>query len=169
MLLIEYKPILKGIIYLIENIQNHKKYIGKTSNNDFYKYIKDHFKNAENKSDLKDSKNGKYLYNAIRKYGRQNFTWKILGEIFGFGEKELRQNLNEAEIDCIYHFRTFGSDGEHKDDIYGYNCTKGGDGISKGSIPWCAGKTKKTDIRLQKLSEKRIKTFLDEFNYRRMS
>jgi hypothetical protein len=40
--------------------------------------------------------------------------------------------LNEAEIACIYYFRTFGADGEHEDNIYGYNRTIGGDGIGKG-------------------------------------
>ncbi len=119
----------KGYIYLIENIQNRKKYIGKTSDENPEKYIKNHFSNALKNKDLKENKKGKRFYNAIRKYGVQNFKWKILGEIYGLTYKELNDNLNVAEIACIYHFRTFGADGIHKDEIYGYNMTIGGDGI----------------------------------------
>ncbi len=118
----------KGVIYLIENIQDRMKYIGKTTSKNPEKYIKNHFNSAKRKDDLKRNSKGKYLYNAIRKYGVQNFKWRILGEIYSLSEKELKENLDEAEIDCIYHFRTFGADGENEDSIYGYNRTKGGDG-----------------------------------------
>lgn len=137
----------KGVIYLIENIQNHKKYIGKTSENNPIKYIEDHFNNA-----LNGKQPNKYLYNAIRKYGIQNFKWRILGEVYGSTEKELNDNLNEAEIETIYFYRTFGSDGEHFDDIYGYNKTKGGDGVV-GNTSWCKGLTKETSSILKKNGE----------------
>jgi hypothetical protein len=129
-LLISY--FYRGIIYQIINIQNRKSYIGKTSDENSIEYIENHFKNAFKKDDLKENRNGRHFYNAIRKYGRQNFKIIILGEIYGDSIEKFKQNLNEAEIACIYHFRTFGSDGEHADSIYGYNMTKGGDGWYKG-------------------------------------
>jgi hypothetical protein len=126
----------KGVIYLIENIQNHKKYVGKTGDENPENYIEDHFRNAVLKYDKLYSKfkRGKYLYNAIRKYGIQNFKWRILGEVYATSIKELNDNLNEAEIETIYFYRSYGTDGEHFDDIYGYNMTKGGEG-TKGRIP----------------------------------
>jgi SOS response regulatory protein OraA/RecX len=156
----------KGVIYLIENIQNHKKYIGYTSNKNPEKYIENHFKDALKRKDLKKNPKGKYLYNAIRKYGKENFKWRILGEVYETFNNSLKENLDEAEIECIYFYRTFGSDGEHEDNIYGYNRTKGGDGVDKGTIPWIKGLTKNTSEIIRRSSEKlsktRIQLFLDE-------
>lgn len=122
MLLIPY--FYKGVIYQIVNIQNRKSYIGQTTNKYPIKYIESHFKTAL----FTTYKYKKYFYQAIRKYKRENFKIIILGEVFGNTIKELNKNLNDAEKICIFHFRTFGSDREHYDNIYGYNMTKGGDG-----------------------------------------
>ena len=108
-----------GCIYKITNIMNGKCYIGQTTW-EYEKYIKDHFKNA---SRNKDGGN-KYFYKAIRKYRKRNFKWEILGFC------DSKEELNEAEIEAIWFFRSFGSDGEKIDSIYGYNLTKGGEGIS---------------------------------------
>lgn len=115
-----------GYIYLIQNIQNNKVYIGKTADKNPIKYVNDHFASALRKKDK--TPNGKYLYNAIRKYGKENFKCKILGKITSRHIRNLNKKINEAEIECILFFRSFGSDGEHQDEIYGYNQTKGGDG-----------------------------------------
>lgn len=117
-----------GVIYQIINIQNNKSYIGKTTNNDYYEYIEKHFKNAFKEGDLKKNNKGKYLYNSIRKYGRENFKVIILGVLVSYNKKYLNYKLNEAEKESIWLFRTFGSNGINKDNIYGYNLTKGGDG-----------------------------------------
>ena len=122
-----------GYIYLIQNIQNNKIYIGKTVKNPI-KYIKKHFQYA-----LREASPTKYFYNAIRKYGKENFKIKILGEIISRSIRNLNKKLNQAEIECIFHFRSFGSNGINYDDTYGYNQTKGGDGWQKGSIPWNKG------------------------------
>ncbi|MDD5651559.1 MAG: GIY-YIG nuclease family protein [Candidatus Nanoarchaeia archaeon] len=114
----------KGVIYQIINIQNRKSYIGYTSNKNPEKYIKKHFRNALNNID----KNTRDFYLAIREFGIQNFKWRILGEIYENNKEKLFESLNAAEISCIYHFRTFGADGIHKDEIYGYNMTPGGEG-----------------------------------------
>lgn len=120
----------KGVIYCVENIQNHKKYIGKTSVKNYFKYIENHFKNA-----FKSENQWKDFYKAIVKFGKENFKIIILGEIYEDSKEKLFASLNQAEIDCIYHFRTFGYDNIHKDDIYGYNMTKGGDGGRGVSSP----------------------------------
>jgi hypothetical protein len=117
----------KGTIYQAINIQNKKSYIGKTSN-PFEDYKNDHIYNALNNIEKKKNKRQKYFYNAIRKYGPDNFKWIILGEVFGDTKLELKKELNKYEIESIWVFRTFGSNGEKQDGIYGYNQTKGGDG-----------------------------------------
>ena len=119
-----------GVIYKITNIQSNKCYIGKTSAIDYVNYINTHFKNALTHKDITiDKKEGKYLYNSIRKYKKENFKIKILGYCFSLEE------LNESEIEAIWLYRSFGSDGENEDSIYGYNRTKGGDGGKLTSIP----------------------------------
>lgn len=132
-----------GIIYKITNIQNKKCYIGKTTKKDYLKYIDGHFKDAFEFKDITEKKvYGKYFYNAIRKYGKQNFKIQILGQIFVNSIKELNENLNEAEIESIWIFRSFGENGKKRDSIYGYNCTKGGDGVCglTGKDSWNFGR-----------------------------
>jgi hypothetical protein len=116
----------KGTIYQAINIQNNKSYIGKTLR-DFNLYKNDHIESALKEKDLKRNKYGKHFYNAIRKYGVHNFKWVILGEIESYNMYDLVEQLNEAEKECIWLFRTFGLYNKC-DDIYGYNQTKGGDG-----------------------------------------
>ena len=117
----------KGIIYQAINIQNSKSYIGKTIQ-DFEEYKQSHIDSATENRDTKYNKKAKYFYNAIRKYRPENFKWIILGEVFADSKKELKKLLNEAEIESIWLFRTYGSDGVKRDSIYGYNMTPGGDG-----------------------------------------
>jgi len=117
----------KGVIYQAINIQNNKSYIGKTLQ-EFEEYKQGHIYSALHEKDLKTNPKGKYFYNAVRKYGVHNFKWIILGEIFASSKKELKKLLNKSEIESIWLFRTFGASGEKFDNIYGYNCTKGGDG-----------------------------------------
>jgi hypothetical protein len=121
-----------GCIYKITNLQNEKCYIGKTVQ-EYEKYIESHFKKAVNKKDLKEDKKGKYLYNAIREEGRENFKWEILR--FCYSEKE----LNDMEICFVSLFKSFGSDGITFDTVYGYNMTVGGDGFYKGHESWLKG------------------------------
>jgi group I intron endonuclease len=103
-----------GIIYKITNIQNNKCYIGQTTQ-EIYEYLAKHFYLA-----LKGEQPKKYFYNAIRKYGINNFKCEILGYCFS------KDELNEAEIESIWLFRSFGCNGENFDDVYGYNMTPGG-------------------------------------------
>lgn len=99
-------------IYEITNKIDGKSYIGKTITN-IEKYINEHFKIA-----MKTKNPKKYFYRAIRKYGKEKFTWRILWE----GECN-NVHLNNLEIFFIDYYNTnIGNNGN------GYNCSKGGDG-----------------------------------------
>ena len=116
-----------GTIYQAINIQNRKSYIGKTIQN-FEDYKQEHLISALKQED----KDRKVFYRAIRKYGKHNFKWIILGEIESYNLEDLNEKLNEAEIEAIWLFRTYGADGINRDKIYGYNMTIGGDGGDTG-------------------------------------
>ena len=93
-------------IYKIENLINHKVYIGQSK--DINKRWTNH------KSDAFNSFSHSYnypLYRAIRKYGIENFDFTILEEC-------LVEELNQKEKDYIQKYNSF---------FNGYNLTLGGD------------------------------------------
>lgn len=96
-----------AFIYVITNQVNGKRYVGKTTHNSINKRWKEH---------IKDSKNRKYnkrpLYNALNKYGIENFIIEQLEECS-------IETLEERELYWIDKLNTYHS---------GYNATKGGDG-----------------------------------------
>lgn len=94
-----------GLIYKATNILNNKSYIGQTVKT-VEERKKEHFYMAFNKNEQT------YFYNALRKYGKENFKWEILEENI------LKEQLNEREIFWINYYNTFNK---------GYNLTKGGD------------------------------------------
>jgi group I intron endonuclease len=93
---------MKGVIYCYHCIPTGKKYIGQTIQEEIRKY--------------RHSTDSKRLYckfyNAVNKYGWENFIYGIIGEY----ELEL---LNEKEIYYINEYNTYKS---------GYNMTLGGNG-----------------------------------------
>jgi len=93
-----------GYIYLIENKINGKKYIGQTLKNDINSRWKQHKNMCKNSL-------GNCLYNAYKKYGIENFNFKILCICFDI-------DTNRFEIDYIKKYNT----------IYpnGYNLQLGG-------------------------------------------
>ena len=96
-----------GTIYIIKNTINDKVYIGQTTMS-VHERWKAHLKPSTHK--LK----GKYkLYNAMNKYGKENFYYEILEENVPIDE------LNQREIDYIAQYDSY---------FNGYNSTKGGDG-----------------------------------------
>ncbi len=101
------------IIYKATNIVNGKSYIGKTTKN-FEKYKKSHIKYALNERDIKYG-HEKIFYDAIRKYGFENFQWEVIKEC----KNELMLNLMETFMIMVHHSHI--SEG-------GYNMTWGGDG-----------------------------------------
>ena len=87
-----------GYIYETTNLVNNKKYIGQ---------------HRAEKFDEKYVGSGKYLWNAIRKYGIENFECKIIEEC------DSREQLNEREIYWISFYNAVKSKNY-------YNITKGG-------------------------------------------
>jgi len=95
-----------GIIYKATNKVNGKSYIGQTINplkERIFKHI----------DDILNSRYNSYFHRAIRKYGKENFDWKIIAECDSLEE------LNKIEIEMIEKHNTFED---------GYNLTKGGEG-----------------------------------------
>lgn len=89
---------------------NGKMYIGQT--NDFKKRKKDHFANGKN------NKINTSLYNAMRKYGVDNFEMEII-------EDDIKkEDINKKEIYYIKKYNTY---------YEGYNMTFGGDNCFQNS------------------------------------
>ncbi len=92
-------------IYCIENIINHKKYIGQSVD------IYNRWRNHKNEL-LHNCHDNDYLQKSFNKYGLDNFSFYIIEECFP-------QNLDEREIYYINYYHTL-------DDNYGYNLKAGG-------------------------------------------
>lgn len=100
-------------IYKITNLINNKSYIGKTNN--FNRREKDHFRLAftENHKEY-----NKALYQAIRKYGKENFIFEIVEQLEDYSIAGKRE---QYWISFYNSYKT------------GYNESEGGDGgSSKG-------------------------------------
>lgn len=103
--------IIKGSIYIIRNYINDKVYIGQTIQAVNFRF----------NSHIKDSKHKKSkFYNAIKKYGKENFYYSVL-------ETNLKENeLDEKEQ---YYIRLFNSVKN------GYNTGIGGEHNNRIDIP----------------------------------
>lgn len=102
-----------GYIYCIENLINHKKYIGKTLfsvEKRFQRHITD---------SKKESIQHRPLYAALNKYGIENFQYYTI-------EKCDNDKLNDRETYWIELLNTY---------FNGYNATIGGDGTQLFNIP----------------------------------
>lgn len=90
-----------GYIYETTNLINGKKYIGKRKSN---KFLKDYLGS------------GILIKKAIEKYGRENFTVKLIEEVLG-----TKDDLNTREQYWINYYNASNNDNF-------YNISKGGDG-----------------------------------------
>lgn len=101
-----------GYIYCIENLINHKLYIGQTR-----KTINTRF--LEHKWDAANRCNdGMILHRAILKYGADNFSVSKIDEFCCKSISELNDVLDKAEISFIAQYNTLSPNG--------YNVTRGG-------------------------------------------
>ena len=97
-----------GYIYCITNLINSKRYIGKTTSNIDYRF-QEHRKDSK-----KERRNKRPLYDAMNKYGVENFKIEELEQI---DDPTL---LSDREKYWIKELNTWGHTG--------YNASKGGDG-----------------------------------------
>jgi len=96
----------KGLVYIIKNKCNEKVYIGQTVQS-VQERFRQHLKPSVTK------KRGSYkIYNAINKYGKENFYYEILENNIEF------EYLDEKEICYISKYNSCKR---------GYNSTNGGD------------------------------------------
>lgn len=108
---------MKGI-YMIENLVDHKKYIGQTINYNRRLYLHLHY-----------LRNGihvnKHLQRAWDKYGESNFRFNLFHdlttELEGLSREEEKKLLDDYEISWIKFYKSSNSD-------FGYNLSEGGDG-----------------------------------------
>ena len=110
------KEIICGI-YKIENLINHKKYIGQSIN--IYDRWRHHKNIAQNPKDIHNS----MIHQAFRKYGINNFSFEII-------EKCKPEQLDNKEIYWIKYYHTWIEDPQ----CQGYNITSGGSGSSRKAI-----------------------------------
>jgi GIY-YIG catalytic domain/NUMOD3 motif len=103
---------MKGIIYLVTNIDNGKIYVGKSTQR-LKKRISNHYQNSK----ISNS----HFYNALKKYPKENFNWEILEEIEIENKILLNEKLNKLEKLYIERFNSTNRD-------VGYNMTTGGEG-----------------------------------------
>lgn len=99
-----------GVIYKIENKLNGKIYIGKSTNES--RRLSDH-KDQSKRTKTK-------FYNAVRKYGWENFEYSIIEEMDMETKQQLNLHLSLREIYYINEFNTIKK---------GYNTTIGGEGV----------------------------------------
>lgn len=105
MIFVEEKEIY-GIIYMVRNKINDKKYIGQTINSFKERYRGNLEKYTENE----------HLRNSIKKYGIENFE---IIEVFDIAHDKCE--LDELEKYYINYYKTY-------EEEYGYNKTLGGEG-----------------------------------------
>lgn len=128
-----------GYIYRIDNLENGKFYIGQTIQT-IKKRWNEHIADTRNKSD------SMVIHKAMRKYGLSMFTIEPIHTIEAETKTELKERLNELEIQVI---------AELKPD---YNTAKGGLGHTGVSIRRFGAENhfygkKHTEETRQKISE----------------
>lgn len=128
-------------IYKIENKINGKIYIGQSV--DIKRRIRTHKYHAYNAKDEKTY--NLYLYVAMRKYGKENFTYTIIEQC----EKEL---LDEREKYWIRHYKSNLKE-------FGYNLSDG------GNSKYVSELTKSSNISIRKQKIDKIKYLLINTEY----
>lgn len=128
-------------IYKIENMVNHKVYIGQTINYTNRIYLHIHY--LENNCHCNS-----HLQNAWNKYGSENFKFELIEDCSDINCErfELDKILDEHEIFWIKFYKSSNSD-------FGYNLSEGGDGATLfGERNPLYGKPRTLEVK-QKISE----------------
>lgn len=129
---------IKGYIYILENNINHKVYIGQTQ---YPKVrINQHRLNA-----LFYNKSSK-LYQAIRKYGFENFTYSIVKEVSASDYSSYKKLIDKEEQFYIKKYNSFKR---------GYNSCKGGSS-TKGVVFSDLARSKISERTKQAMNSKRV-------------
>ena len=129
---------MTGYIYKYENKINHKVYIGQTV--DLYARKASHV----NKAKTVKSK----FYNAVRKYGWDNFEYAVIAHVEAEDIKELSSLLDSLEEQYIEQYDSY---------VHGYNATTGGHSCREKQMPkeyieYCKNRTYSDETR-RKMSE----------------
>jgi len=101
---------MKNIVYKISNKINNKIYFGVTQQD---------LKIRWQQHKCNSNKKNYYLYNAIKKYGFENFNIEV---VFEANSKE---EMLEKEIEFIFLYKT-------NNNLFGYNNSTGGESSRKG-------------------------------------
>lgn len=110
-------PVGLSGIYLYENIIDGKRYVGQSCN--LRIRIRDHERNfTRDKLENTSAGESVYLWRAVRKYGRENFTFSILEECSP-------DDLDRLEIEYIKKLKSHQSEN-------GYNFSWGGNQTNRG-------------------------------------
>lgn len=102
---------MRGVIYKYVNKSNGKVYIGQTVNET--KRKNEHKRRSKKQKQIQSA-----FYNAIDKYGWDNFEYSVLETINAETLEELKAKLNPLEIKYIQEYDSYNN---------GYNNTLGGD------------------------------------------
>ena len=131
------------IIYKVVNKINGKCYIGQT-----IKSLK--YRKSCHLWEVNRNNTNVYFHNAIRKYGKDNFEWKILCKC------ETKDELDEMEFHYIKQYNSFKPNG--------YNLTLGG---NKGTYGWIPSKETRRKIskgNKGKIVSEKVKRKLSKLN-----
>lgn len=108
---------IKITLYKITHIDTKRVYIGYTSQ-EINKYWKQHIDKANRKS-----KSNRYFYRALKKYGKDAFSFEIIAEY---------DDVDIAKIAEIQTIAEYKSNVVRYGDAFGFNMTDGGDGHRGG-------------------------------------
>lgn len=138
---------LYGYLYKIENIKNHKVYIGKTYKSIYERY-EEHLRNAY------ERKESSKLYDDMRNYGRQSFELSLIGS---FPKTELEYQ----EVQYIKKYDSW---------LNGYNQSVGGEGFIKNdysdevNLLYNQGVTIENIAKKLKISQEQTRRYLFRTN-----